>query len=77
MIDEKTMRFGFTHNSSDGDWSFDNYYEDGTPWPVILRDFLSFLSGVYGYDIHKKVEYETLEERLERIQEGLSKEVDW
>lgn len=26
-------------------------------WDEVLRDFLSFLSGIYGYDIHSQVSY--------------------
>ncbi len=29
--------------------------DDASPWPVVLREFTNFLSGIYGYDISKEV----------------------
>ncbi len=29
--------------------------DDSAQWPVILREFTNFLSGLYGYDISKEV----------------------
>lgn len=56
MSDE--FYFSFTHTSDDGNWQFSKNYEYGTPWDTILKDFLDYLSGVYGYDIRSKVTVE-------------------
>lgn len=57
MIDK--MYFAFSHSSQDGNWNFNREYDDGTPWDDVLKDFLDFMSGVYGYDISKKVSFTT------------------
>ena len=75
MSDE--MNFSYTHNSIDGDWMFSTEYEYGTPWDTVLTDFISFLSGVYGYDIHKRVSFETVNDKLDRLNEQLGGEQDW
>jgi len=75
--DNGTVRFGFTHISEDGDWNFDKYYEYGIPWDMVLNDFISFLSGIYGYDIRNKVKFETTEEKIERLSKELGEELDW
>ena len=49
--------FTFTHNSDDGNWEFSKNYPYGTSWDTVLTDFLSFMSGVYGYNIAEKVNY--------------------
>mgnify|MGYP003353081267 CR=1 FL=1 len=71
------MNFNYTHTSIDGDWMFSKEYEYGTPWDTILTDFLSFLSGIYGYDIKSKVEFETLEDKVNRLNEHFGDEQDW
>lgn len=38
-------------------------------WDTVLRQFIQFLSGVYGYDISESVSYETLEEKLDRLRQ--------
>jgi hypothetical protein len=50
--------FGFTYNQNSeyGNWCFNRSYPEGTPWNEVLRDYLTFLSSVYGYDISEKVE---------------------
>lgn len=64
--------FAFTHTSDDGNWQFSRNYEYGTPWDEVLKDFLDYLSGVYGYDINKKVSFTTQgEEILDYIQERM------
>ena len=55
MTDE--FYFSFDHQSNDGNWRFSRSYEYGTPWDTVLEDFLDYLSGVYGYDINKKVSF--------------------
>lgn len=56
MNDDK-MFFDFTHSSEDGNWTFTKNYDYGTKWSTVLTDFLSFMSGVYGYNLHEKVNY--------------------
>lgn len=29
--------------------------DECSPWPVVLREFTNFLSGIYGYDISEQV----------------------
>jgi len=62
MTDE--FYFSFDHQSSDGNWRFSRNYEYGTPWDAVLKDFLDYLSGVYGYDISKKVAFTTQSEEI-------------
>jgi len=56
--------YTFTYTSSEGETtSFplmhneikNCTFSDETPWPVILREFANFLSGIYGYNITEKV----------------------
>lgn len=42
-------------------------YDSTITWCVVLRDFITFLSSVYGYDISKSVEYETVAQKLNRL----------
>lgn len=52
-------------------------YDEAT-WDVVLQKFLEFLSSVWGYDISKKVNYETLSERLDKLHEnGKLSDEDW
>lgn len=39
-------------------------FHSGTPWDVVLNEFLSFLSSVYGYDISKHVDVQTFSQRM-------------
>ena len=71
--DNDTMRFNFSHTSPDGDWSFDNYYEYGTPWDKVLTDFINFLSAAYGYDIRRYVEIKDFDVRLKEWTETQKK----
>ena len=56
MTDDN-MFFSFTHSSEDGNWDFTKTYDYGTKWSTVLTDFLSFMSGVYGYNLHEQVDY--------------------
>lgn len=56
--------YTFTYTSSEGESSSfplihnevkNCAFSDDTPWPVILREFAHFLSGVYGYNITEQV----------------------
>lgn len=42
----------------------DVLFHDESPWDVVLNEFLSFLSSVYGYDISKHVDVQTFEQRI-------------
>lgn len=42
-------------------------FHDEVLWTVVLDDFLSFLSSVYGYDIRDQVEYLSYEEKLQAL----------
>ena len=57
MTDDK-MHFGFDHMSEEGNWTFNKSYDYGTRWSTVLTDFLSFMSGIYGYSLHEKVDYD-------------------
>lgn len=52
-------------------------YDSFIPWSVVLRDFINFLSGIYGYDIGESVKFTTFEERLDRIREENGYGADW
>lgn len=39
-------------------------FSDCAPWDIVLRDFIRFLEGVYGYNISDQVEMSTMEERI-------------
>jgi hypothetical protein len=67
----------YTKDNDDLDGSFaidDNVmrnlaYGDNVTWPVVLRDFINFLSGIYGYDIGESVEFDTIDEKLAKLRE--------
>ena len=42
----------------------DVVFHDSSPWDVVLTEFISFLSSIYGYDISKSVDVQTLEQRM-------------
>ena len=37
-------------------------------WDTILTQFIHFLSSIYGYDISQSVQFETLEDKIRRIE---------
>lgn len=39
-------------------------FESATTWDAVLKDFISFLEGVYGYNISDQVEIYTAMQRL-------------
>ena len=46
----------YTFQYSDGeDRSIYVSFSPGDTWPEVLEQFVSFMSNVYGYDIHQKV----------------------
>lgn len=39
-------------------------FHDETTWDVVHREFVDFLSSIYGYDISKSIDVETFEQRI-------------
>lgn len=39
-------------------------FDDASAWDAVLREFLDFLSSIYGYDISKSVDVKTFEQRM-------------
>lgn len=50
-------------------------YNDCITWDVVLRDFIDFLSSVYGYDIGEQVKFRSLKDKMADLQEQW--EFDW
>lgn len=48
-------------------------YDDSITWDAILRDFIDFLSGIYGYDIGDQVKFRSLSQKIQELEE----EYDW
>jgi hypothetical protein len=44
-------------------------FEDGVVWTVVVDQFLSFLSSVYGYDLSEQVEYLSFEEKKQMLRD--------
>lgn len=42
-------------------------FQDEATWDAVLDEFISFLGGIYGYDIHKSVKYLKLEEKIKAM----------
>lgn len=54
-------------------------FSDQATWDAVLDQFISFLSSVYGYDIHKSVKYATLDEKIKKLKkacDGLEESYD-
>lgn len=77
------LSFNFTDNYTGQHASSSYQYEECTPWDNLLNDFVSFLSGVYGYDIHQyvkitdrtlKTEYEDDEDPWARLEMRFTEE---
>ena len=52
-------------------------YDSAITWDVVVSDFLNFLSGIYGYDISKQVQFESFDEKVDRIREENGFDSDW
>jgi hypothetical protein len=52
-------------------------YDANITWDCVLRDFIGFLSAIYGYDISDKVKFQTLEDKLNKIREENDYSSDW
>lgn len=44
-------------------------FDEATTWDRVMDEFVSFLSGVYGYDIHRSVKYDTIEDKITKLRE--------
>ena len=53
-----TMFFSYADPTVGDQCSRTLTYEAGARWDDLLVDFVSFLSGIYGYDISKKIQIE-------------------
>lgn len=79
--DEKTLRFDYS-SSGDGFGEFPNAthisktvrYDDATTWDVVLKDFISFLSHCWGYDISDEIRFKDFNEKLAALKEDLDDE---
>jgi hypothetical protein len=76
MSDRVNYSFAYytkDNDGLDGEFAIDDSvmrnltYSSDTTWDVILRDFVNFLSSIYGYDIGESVKIDSFEERLARI----------
>ena len=56
MIADNVTTFTYQQKDEYGDWLCTRFYPEGSPWDVVLKDYITFLSSVYGYDISEKVE---------------------
>lgn len=81
------MEFQFIHRDTypEADGDFPNittntksiaFNEAATTWCVVLDEFLSFLSSVYGYDIRDKVKYKSLFDKMETLSEDYPEAFD-
>jgi len=56
MTNTTSFKEAYTFQYSDGeDRSVYVSFSPGDTWPEVLEQFVSFMSNVYGYDIHDKV----------------------
>lgn len=39
-------------------------FHDHTTWDVVHKEFVDFLSSIYGYDISKSIDIDTIEQRI-------------
>lgn len=85
---ENTVNYSFAYYTKDRTSTADEFaiddnmmrnvtYDDTITWDCVLRDFINFLSGIYGYDIGESVKFSTFEERLNRIREENNFNSDW
>ena len=58
--DENKDRYSFSYMSDDGERDITHTFrcDNAETWPTVLQEFLSFLNGVYGYDVSSKVRIE-------------------
>jgi hypothetical protein len=83
----KTFSFSYTDSEGDGVEypSFEEIsqtveFDDNTTWCAVLKAFIKFLSNAWGHDISDKVEYSTLQDKLQKLRDdGIlwDDEEDW
>lgn len=58
--DENKDRYSFSYMSDDGERDVTHTFRPNfdETWPTVLQEFLSFLNGVYGYDVSGQVRIE-------------------
>lgn len=44
-------------------------FDENSTWDVVMDAFVKFLGHAWGYDISDKVDYDTLQERLDKFQD--------
>lgn len=44
-------------------------FDEAATWDSVLREFLDFLSSIYGYDISKHVDVQTFDQRIAAFRE--------
>lgn len=64
-MDQYNVQYGFTYNTQYDPNSIDFPNQtsaaknvtltDDKPWPVVMREFANFLSGIYGYNITERL----------------------
>jgi hypothetical protein len=47
--------YGFTYRDCDGKQYKQEVTVDEVTWPEVLNDFVSFIEGIYGYDIKSSI----------------------
>jgi len=52
-------------------------YDSAITWDAVLKDFINFLSVVYGYNISDLVHFESFAEKVDRIREENGLNSDW
>lgn len=55
--DDDRVAYRFLYDDEDRSFNTTFRIEEGEVWGEVLTHFLDFLSGVYGYDIKKFVDY--------------------
>jgi hypothetical protein len=52
-------------------------YDSAITWDAVLRDFISFLSSIYGYDIGEQVDFKNRTEKYEDLTRKLEAFDEW
>lgn len=51
-------------------------FDEGITWDAVMREFVQFLGHCWGYDISEKVDYDTLEKKIDRLNKKLGEDDD-
>lgn len=54
-VSRNHFSFSFVNPEDDRRITVDRSFEYDVTWPSVLQEFVDFLSGVYGYDISRKI----------------------